>query len=80
MQDVKLPKNNLEAFEMWRDSWRADLIGMLSSSKRIPVRYYINVVDQSTDTILDAATIYLGGGVYKEKVGRTKIQLTPREA
>ena len=79
MQDIKLPKNNLEAFEMWKDSWKADLIGMLSSSKRISIKYVIPVEDQSTVTYFDAATIYQGGGVYKEKVGKTKVQLGMRE-
>lgn len=77
MQDVKLPTNNLEAFEMWKDNWRADLVSMLSSSKRIPVRYIIPVKDESEETILDQSNQY-SGGVYKKVLPKKTIKLTPR--
>lgn len=77
MQDIKLPKNNLEAFEMWRDSWRADLVGMLSSSKKIPVWYSIPVKDESVTTPLDLSRQW-SGGVYKKVLPNVVIKLTPR--
>jgi len=77
MQDIKLPKNNLEAFEMWRDSWKADLISMLSSSKKIPVRFSIPVVDESETTVLDQSNQY-SGGVYKKVLPKRVVKLTPR--
>lgn len=77
MQDVKLPKNNLEAFEMWRDSWRADLIGRLSSSKKIPVSYVIPVKDESETTVFDKTYDYIGG-VYKVNLPKRVINLHAR--
>jgi DNA topoisomerase VI subunit A len=40
IQDIKLPKNNLEAFEFWQNSWQASLIPMLSTSKKIEVKQF----------------------------------------
>lgn len=35
--DIKLPRDRVEAFSFWQNSWQAQLIPMLSSGKRIEV-------------------------------------------
>ena len=77
MQDIKLSRNELEAFGFWCNKWQADLIPMLSSSKRIPVRFSIPVVDESETTVLDQSNQY-SGGVYKKVLPKRVIKLTPR--
>lgn len=37
IRDIKTPKTELEAFSFWCNKWQADLIPMLSSSKKITV-------------------------------------------
>lgn len=35
--DIKLPRDRLEAFNFWCNKWQADLIPVLSSSRKITV-------------------------------------------
>ena len=35
--DIKLPRDRVEAFSFWQNSWQAQLIPMLSSSKKITI-------------------------------------------
>jgi len=77
MQDVKTSKNRLEAFSFWCNKWQADLIPMLSSSKKIPVSYVIPIKDESETTVFDKTYDYIGG-VYKVNLPKRVINLHAR--